>query len=166
MPASGALPDATLPGETPRQPAPRQSSAPTRVSQAIRIQGEITGTEDVHVEGEIQGSIHLAAASLTVGPRGHVHAGIRARQVEVHGKVEGNIEAAERVLVGRSGAVVGDVVTQRIAIEDGAVLRGSVEILRPGEKRARPEKEKRTASAGDSSEAFSAMVADAKSQLP
>jgi len=97
------------------------------ISQGIRIKGEITGSEDLFVDGPIEGKLNLANGSLTIGPNGSVKADVSAREVIVRGRVEGKISGRERVQLWSTGHVNGEVQTQRLAIEDGAVLRGKVE---------------------------------------
>jgi cytoskeletal protein CcmA (bactofilin family) len=97
------------------------------ISQGIHIKGEITGSEDLFVDGPVEGKLTLANGSLTIGPNGTVKADIIAREVIVRGRVEGKIAGRERVQLWNTGQVVGEVQTQRLAIEDGAVLRGKVE---------------------------------------
>ena len=115
--------------------APQVSSrAAACISQGIRIKGEITGSEDLFVDGPVEGKLNLANGSLTVGPNGTVKADVVAREVIVRGRIEGKIAGRERVQLWSTGHVTGEVQTQRLAIEDGAVLRGKVETGKPIEK--------------------------------
>ncbi len=113
---------------------PVSSRAAACISQGIRIKGEITGSEDLFVDGPVEGKLNLANGSLTVGPNGTVKADIVAREVIVRGRIEGKIAGRERVQLWSTGHVTGEVQTQRLAIEDGAVLRGKVETGKPIEK--------------------------------
>jgi cytoskeletal protein CcmA (bactofilin family) len=113
---------------------PVSPKAAACISQGIRIKGEITGSEDLFVDGPIEGKLNLANGSLTVGPNGHIKADITAREVVVRGRVDGKIVGHERVQLWSTGQVLGEVQTQRLAIEDGAVLRGKVETGRPIDK--------------------------------
>jgi cytoskeletal protein CcmA (bactofilin family) len=115
-------------------PLPLSGRAPACISQGIRIKGEITGSEDLFIDGPIEGKLQLANGSLTVGPNGTVKADITAREVVVRGRIEGKIAGRERVQVWSTGQVVGEVQTQRLSIEDGAVLRGKVETGRALDK--------------------------------
>lgn len=135
--SAAATPGVFAPEPADRAPVGREAHG-TRLSKGIRVKGEITGNEDMVINGELEGSVRLQNASLTVGPTGNVTADVAARHVEIHGKMKGRVEAAERVVIGRTGALAGDVITQRIAIEDGALLRGSVDIVRPGATRPAP----------------------------
>jgi cytoskeletal protein CcmA (bactofilin family) len=110
---------------------PISSRASACISQGIRIKGEITGSEDLFVDGPVEGKLNLANGSLTVGPNGNIKADVTAREVIVRGRVEGKIAGRERVQLWNTGHVIGEVQTQRLAIEDGAVLRGKVETGRP-----------------------------------
>ena len=98
------------------------------ISQGIRIKGEVTGTEDLFVDGQVEGKLNLTANScLTVGPNGDVRADLNAREIIVRGRVEGKITARDKLLIGSTGQITGEVQTDRLAIEDGALLRGKVE---------------------------------------
>ena len=113
---------------------PVSSRAGACISQGIRIKGEITGSEDLFIDGPVEGKLNLANGSLTVGPNGTVKADVVAREVIVRGRIEGKIAGRERVQLWSTGHVTGEVLTQRLAIEDGAVLRGKVETGKPIEK--------------------------------
>ncbi len=105
---------------------PRSSAG--NVSKAISIKGQISGSEDLYIDGEVQGTIRLTDGNVIIGPNGQVSADIDAREIVVHGHVKGALHGRERVQIGHSGEVLGDVLTRRIAIEEGAVLRGKVEV--------------------------------------
>ena len=94
----------------------------------LRIKSQISGNEDLVVEGTVEGPIQLAGCTLTVGENGKVTGDIAAREVVVHGSVMGNVLASERVQIKASGSIVGDIGTARIIIDDGAHFRGSIEI--------------------------------------
>jgi cytoskeletal protein CcmA (bactofilin family) len=131
-----AFPDAPASG-TPAGPysVSASPSAPANVaacvSQGIKIKGEIHGREDLFVDGTLQGKIHITEGTVTVGPNARVNAEIEASEIIVRGEVTGTLKAKERVQIWSSGKAIGDVQTRRIAIEDGAVLRGKVEIFQP-----------------------------------
>jgi cytoskeletal protein CcmA (bactofilin family) len=98
------------------------------ISQGIRIKGEVTGSEDLFVDGVVEGKLSLTTnCCLTVGPNGSVKADLNAREIIVRGKVEGKITARDKVELWSTGQVTGEVYTDRLAIEDGALLRGRVE---------------------------------------
>jgi len=98
------------------------------ISQGIRIKGEVPGTEDLFVDGFVEGTLNLTAnCCLTVGPNGNVRADLNAREIIVRGKVEGKVIARDKLQIGSTGMITGEVQTNRLAIEDGATLRGKVE---------------------------------------
>ena len=113
---------------------PVSGRASACISQGIRIKGEITGSEDLFVDGPVEGKLQLTNGSLTVGPNGSVKADVTAREVIVRSRIEGKIAGRDRVQVWNTGHVTGEVLTQRLAIEDGAVLRGKVETGRAQDK--------------------------------
>jgi cytoskeletal protein CcmA (bactofilin family) len=106
---------------------PVSSKAVACISQGIRIKGEVIGKEDLFVDGTVEGKLDLVNSSCTIGPNGKVTADVTAREVIVRGQVDGKIDGRERVQLWNSGRVNGEVRTERLAIEDGAVLRGKVE---------------------------------------
>ena len=111
-------------GESTRPP----KSDAARIGRSVTIKGELTGAEDLFVDGEVEGSIELRSHSLTVGPNGRVRANVVARNVVIFGKVEGNVRGNERVELKKSAVLHGDIFTQRIIIEDGAFLKGGIDI--------------------------------------
>lgn len=111
--------------------SPRASAC---ISQGIRIKGEVTGSEDLFVDGLVEGKLNLTSNScLTVGPNGTVKADLNAREIIIRGKVEGKVTARDKLQIWSTGVINGEVQTDRLAIEDGALLRGKVEAGRqPG----------------------------------
>lgn len=103
----------------------------TRFGKNIRFNGEMSGSEDVHVEGEIEGSIELNENELIVGSSGDVRAQVKARAITVSGHLKGQVRANERIEILKTGSLEGDLETAQIVIEDGAVFRGSIDILKP-----------------------------------
>jgi len=99
-----------------------------RIGKSVVVKGDLTGSEDLYVDGQVEGSIDLQGNSLTVGPNGQIRANVSAKTVIVQGKLEGNINATERVDFRKSAIAVGDVITQRVAIEEGAYFKGKVDI--------------------------------------
>ena len=97
---------------------------------SLRVKGEISGTEDLLIDGPVEGSIHLNDRKLTVGKTSKVTADIDARDVVVYGSVKGNVHAKGRVEIKKDGYVVGNLTTAQIMIEDGADFKGTIEIDR------------------------------------
>jgi len=106
---------------------PTSANAVACLSQGIRIKGEITGSEDLFIDGNVEGKLSFRNAVITVGPNASVKGDIDAREIVVRGRVEGKLDGAERVQIWHSAKVNGDIRSQRIAIEDGAEFRGKVE---------------------------------------
>jgi cytoskeletal protein CcmA (bactofilin family) len=132
-PASSSHRDAPPFSPAASQP-PASAKATACITQGIKIKGEITGSEDLFIDGPVEGKLNLGNSSVTVGPNGTVKADITAREVVVRGRIEGKIAGKERVQLWSTGHVSGEISTQRLAIEDGAVLRGKVETGRAAEK--------------------------------
>ena len=130
-PASSSYRDAPQSFSPASAQPPVSAKATACISQGIKIKGEITGSEDLFIDGPVEGKLNLGNSSVTVGPNGTVKADITAREVVVRGRVEGKIAGKERVQLWNTGQVSGEISTQRLAIEDGAVLRGKVETGRP-----------------------------------
>jgi cytoskeletal protein CcmA (bactofilin family) len=98
------------------------------IGRSIVIKGEITGAEALYIDGRIEGKITLTDNRVTIGRNGVVQADITAREVVVMGKVTGNIECSDRVDIRSEGMVNGNVSTTRISVEDGAVLKGGIQV--------------------------------------
>lgn len=107
-----------------------------QIGKSVIIKGELSGSEDLYVDGQVEGSIALKGNSLTIGPNGQVKATIEAKGIVVQGKLEGNVQASDRVELRKSATLIGDITTQRIAIEEGAYLKGKVDIQGRAEKAA------------------------------
>jgi cytoskeletal protein CcmA (bactofilin family) len=121
---------AARPVEPARVETPRSVDVAT-IGKSVVVKGELSGSEDLYVDGEVEGSISLRGQSLTVGPNGRVRANLEARNVIVYGKVDGNINASDRVDLRKSASLTGDISTARVAIEDGAYFKGTIDIQKP-----------------------------------
>lgn len=117
------------------------------IGKSLKVKGTISGHEDLYVDGEIEGTIELEENSLTVGPNGNVNADVKAREITVQGRLKGNLRAGERIEIRKTGSLEGDVSTARIVIEDGAVFRGSIDIVKPGEAMSQPKRPEPAAAA-------------------
>jgi cytoskeletal protein CcmA (bactofilin family) len=125
VPAAAASP--------PQAPQFARAGEASTISAGLKIKGDITGTSDLTVEGETQGKIRITNGRVTVGASGRVTADIDAREIVVHGTVQGSLKATESIRLGASSRVEGSILTPRIGIDDGARLRGNVEMVRAGE---------------------------------
>ena len=123
------MPDATPKHSVPSSLEPNR----TALGPSVTLRGELTADEDLAIEGQFDGAIHLRDHCLTVGTQGQVKAEIEASRIVVQGAVTGNITARERIEIRKTGRVMGDLVAPAISIEDGAYFKGSIEILREGE---------------------------------
>ena len=128
-PATGPAPSIASIGmpSSPRSSSSTPGSS-ARLGSSLQIKGHITGTEDLQIDGKVEGSITLRGHQLTVGSAAHLNSEIHAGEVVVYGKVVGNVHARDRVDVKTDGSVVGDISTARISIEDGAHFKGRIEI--------------------------------------
>src|SRR5437868_940687 len=104
------------------------------IGKSVVIKGELSGSEDLYLDGQVEGSIEMAGNRLTIGPNGKVKANVTARSAVVQGRLEGNVRASDRVDLKQSAIVLGDIATQRISIEEGAYFKGGVDIQREGVK--------------------------------
>jgi cytoskeletal protein CcmA (bactofilin family) len=109
------------------------NSGTARLGGSLHVKGEITGNEDLHIDGSVEGLVQLEDRKLTVGASAKVTADIIAREVVVYGNVKGNLRARDRIEIKKDGSVVGDLTTARIMIEDGAYFKGSIEIDKTGD---------------------------------
>ena len=132
------------PKETPKPADPHRADV-GHIGKSVVIRGELTGNEDLYLDGEVEGNINLRDHKLVIGPNGKIKANITARDIVVHGRVEGNITTTDRVELKRACTLIGDVATQRIAIEDGAFFKGAIDVKESTE--ARTEVRKPVASA-------------------
>ncbi|MGH9699787.1 MAG: bactofilin family protein [Candidatus Acidiferrales bacterium] len=114
-------------------PTTSSTSGTARLGASLHVKGEITGNEDLIIDGNVEGLVHLEERKLTIGSSAKLTADIIAREVVVYGNVKGNLRARDRIEIKKDGSVVGDLTTARIMIEDGAYFKGSIEIDKAGE---------------------------------
>jgi cytoskeletal protein CcmA (bactofilin family) len=131
------------------------------IGRTLVIKGEISGSEALYIDGRIEGKISLPDNRVTIGRNSTVQANITAREVVVMGKVNGNIECTDRVDIRSEGSVTGDVSTVRISVEDGAVLKGGIEVRSSDRKQNQPQAQAKQADAQKPAEAPKAMAATA-----
>ena len=154
-PKSAAPPVAAAPVVPP--PTPKTEVHPkmadiAHIGKSVVIRGELSGSEDLFLDGEVEGSIDLKGHALTIGPNGKIRANVQAQEVVIHGRVDGNVRGTDRVELKKSAVLSGDIFTQRIMIEDGAFFKGAVDIQKP---EAKPEPRREAAAAATSSSTFS-----------
>ena len=114
-----------------------QSQVQAIIGRSIILKGELSANEDLVIEGQFEGTVNLQDHCLTVGSNGKVKAEIQARQVVIHGAVNGNVNAREKIEVRRSGNVTGDLTSASVSIEEGAYFKGSIDILRDARQEER-----------------------------
>jgi cytoskeletal protein CcmA (bactofilin family) len=137
MQESRPTPTAPVPNPVVRQPESGARSEVMRgvdvatIGKSVVVKGELSGSEDLFVDGQVEGSVALRGQSLTIGPNGRVRANIEARNVIIHGQVDGNVTASDRVELRKSASLTGDIATARIAIDDGAYFKGTIDIQKP-----------------------------------
>jgi len=109
------------------------------IGKSVVIKGELSGSEDLTIEGHVEGRIDLKGNVLTIGPNGKIKAEVFAKAVVVLGEVTGNVTASEKVDIRDNGSVDGDIASPRVAIAEGAHFRGSVDMQRQGAKPGQPQ---------------------------
>ena len=122
--------------EDARSPAPDlatrgESSSQATIGKSLVLKAQITGAQDLYIDGQVEGSIELKNHNLTVGINGQVSANVIARNVFVEGNLKGNVMATEKVEIRKTGSLQGDLSTGGVTIEDGAYFKGSIDIARP-----------------------------------
>ncbi len=150
------------PLETPKMENYRSDVA--HIGKSVVVKGELSGSEDLYLDGEVEGSIELRSHSLTIGPNGRVRANVYAKDVVIHGKVEGNVRGSDRVELRKTAVLNGDIATQRIVIEDGAFFKGSIDIQKP-EVKAEPAKAATVSTPAPSAPAHAAVGSSAQAPL-
>ena len=110
------------------------------IGRSLVIKGDVTGTESLFIDGRVEGTISFPDNRVTIGRNGSVAANIIAQEVVIMGKVQGNVECADRLDVRSEGVLAGDVITHRISIEEGAIIKGGIEVRNPEKK----DKDKKT----------------------
>jgi len=132
QPAAPAAPCAPI-QSAPSQPEPRRIERDmVNIGKSVVIKGELNGSEDLTIEGHVEGKIELKDHVLTIGPNGKIKAQVFAKSVIVLGEVNGNVTASEKVDIRDGGSVDGDIVSPRVAIAEGAHFRGTVDMQRKG----------------------------------
>jgi cytoskeletal protein CcmA (bactofilin family) len=137
-------------------PVPARNDA--MIGPSIVIKGTVSGDEDLHVEGKVEGTIDLGAHTVSIGQSGRVTADINAKVVKIDGEVAGDISGNEKVVISKSGNVRGNIVAPRVTLEDGAIFKGSIDMdpggAAAGKVSLAPEKPTGISAAGDGKPAF------------
>ena len=124
------------------------------IGKSVVIKGELNGSEDLTIEGQVEGKIELRQNVLTIGPNGRIKAQVFAKAVIIHGEVTGNVTASEKVDIRDGGSVDGDIIAPRVAIAEGAHFRGSVDMQRKGgQQQPQADKSSKQAAVSQSSSA-------------
>lgn len=134
-----AAPAAAAPAAQPKDARPQIERDKVNIGKSVVIKGELSGSEDLTIEGHCEGRIELRDNVLTIGPNGKIRAEVFAKSVIVLGEVTGNVTASEKVDIRDNGSVDGDIISPRVAIAEGAHFRGSVDMQRAGAKTNQPQ---------------------------
>jgi cytoskeletal protein CcmA (bactofilin family) len=125
------LPDMPLP----IVPEPATTRLRAMIGPTIKIKGDITGDENLTIEGSVEGNVELGAHEVCIGQSGRVNANVTAKTIKIEGEVKGDITGNEKVVVSKSGNVRGNIIAPRVTLEDGAKFKGSID-MDPGESSA------------------------------
>jgi cytoskeletal protein CcmA (bactofilin family) len=133
-PPAAAPPPQPAAAGTPTRPEPKQNVERdiVNIGKSVVIKGELNGSEDLTIEGQVEGTIQLRDHVLTIGPNGKIKAQVFAKAVIILGEVTGNVTASEKVDIRDNGSVDGDIISPRVAIAEGAHFRGTVDMQRKG----------------------------------
>ena len=115
-----------------------EGKGPVNIGKSVVIKGELTGSEDLTIEGHVEGKIELRQNVLTIGPNGKIKAQVFAKSVVILGEVTGNVTASEKVDLRDNGSIDGDITAPRVAIAEGAHFRGSIDMQRTGKTESKP----------------------------
>jgi cytoskeletal protein CcmA (bactofilin family) len=129
-PAAAAAPTQQASAPVPQPDSRRMGHEMVHIGKSVIIKGELAGSEDLTIEGHVEGKIELKDHVLTIGPNGKIKAQVFAKAVIVLGEVTGNVSASEKVDIRDGGSVDGDIISPRVAIAEGAHFRGSVDMQR------------------------------------
>ena len=131
------------------------------IGATIRIKGEISGEENLLIEGNVSGSVALNGHDLTIGQKGTVEADLTAKTVKVEGQVTGDIQGEEKVIITQTGRVRGNITAPRVTLEDGAKFKGAID-MDPGIEKSAAAAPKRTSSASNGADAEADAGKEAK----
>jgi cytoskeletal protein CcmA (bactofilin family) len=129
----------------------RLEKSTVNIGKSVVIKGELNGSEDLTIEGQVEGKIELRQNVLTIGPNGKIKAQLFAKAVIILGEVTGNVTATEKVDIRDNGSVDGDIAAPRVAIAEGAHFRGSIDMQRTGKGESKAEQQKSAAASHSAS---------------
>ncbi|MGI8959494.1 MAG: bactofilin family protein [Bryobacteraceae bacterium] len=105
----------------------------------VTVKGQIVAREDLTIDGEVEGTVECHDHRLTIGPNARVQSNLKAREIVIHGSIQGNVEAADKIDIKKEAKLVGDIKTSRIVIEDGAYFKGSIDISKAAPVKSPPQ---------------------------
>jgi cytoskeletal protein CcmA (bactofilin family) len=136
------MPVANAPAVEQPKPAPPpvrvEANGRAVIGPSLIMKAQITGVEDLYIDGQVDGGIDLTGHNLTIGAKGRVKANVVARNIFVEGNLEGNVQATEKVEIRKTGSLRGDLTTAGVTIEDGAYFKGSIDIVKASAAAAAP----------------------------
>ena len=124
-------------GAASRPTSPQRTGGPATIGPSIAFKGDVTGDEDLMIQGRVEGKVKLTKHNVTIGPEGRVKADVHGRSVVVEGQVEGDIRGEEQIILRHTAKVEGSITAPRVTLEDGAMFRGGIE-MDAGAKGAKP----------------------------
>lgn len=149
----------TASGSTSSPPPARPGSSPSTrsgeravIGPSISIKGDVTGEEDLLIQGKVEGKVDLQQNNVTIGEHGNIEADLFGRSLVIEGKVEGNLVGEERVVVRASGTVIGNITSPRVHLEDGATFKGTIDMDSKSGRRPSPSQKKPERDSSSSSE--------------
>ncbi len=137
--------------------SPRGGSA--ALGKNVTVKGQIFAREDLTIDGEVEGTVECHEHRLTIGPNARVQAGLKAREIIIHGSIQGNVDATDKIDIKKEAKLVGDIKTSRIVIEDGAYFKGSIDISKAAAGAPKPPQQAAAQSASSSSQSSVAATA-------
>jgi cytoskeletal protein CcmA (bactofilin family) len=148
------IPPSQTPVHRPPQPPAQRNQPPVSKEQAligssIKIEGSLSGGEDLIVEGRVKGKIDLDQHNVTIGTNGRIKADVHGRCIEVMGEVEGNLYGSEQIFLRKSSRVRGDLFAPRVSLEDGSDFKGSIDMTSKPAEEAKPSKKETPKSEGE-----------------
>lgn len=120
------------------EPISNRGTGPAALGKNVTIKGQIFAREDLTIDGEVEGTVECQEHRLTIGPNARVQAGLKAREIIIHGSIQGNVDATDKIDIKKEAKLVGDIKTSRIVIEDGAYFKGSIDISKATAKTNAP----------------------------